>query len=68
MDYQGNGTRRRYSVEFKERAVRMAYQLREETGQEFGAIKRVAGQLGCGVESLRGWVKQDEIDRANVPG
>lgn len=46
----------------------MVYQLREETGQEFGAIKRVAGQLGCGVESLRGWVKQDEIDRGERPG
>ncbi len=46
----------RYSVEFKEPAVRMVYQLREETGQDFGAIKRVAEQLGCGVESLRGWV------------
>ena len=68
MDYQGNGTRRRYSSEFKARAVRMVYQLREETGQDFGAIKRVAGQLGCGVESLRMWVKRDEIDRGERPG
>jgi transposase len=68
MDYQGNGTRRRYSSEFKARAVRMVYQFREETGQDFGAIKRVAGQLGCGVESLRMWVKRDEIDRGERPG
>ena len=68
MDYQGNGTRRRYSVEFKARGVRMVYQLREETGEDVGAIQRVAGQLGCGVESLRTWVKRDEIDRGQRPG
>jgi transposase len=68
MDYQGDGTRRRYSAEFKARAVRMVYQLREETGQDFGSIKRVADQLGCGVESLRGWVKRDEIDNGKRPG
>lgn len=68
MDYQGNGTRRRYSSEFKVRAVRMVYQLREEMGQETGGIKRVAEQLGCGVESLRTWIKQDEIDRGEGPG
>jgi len=68
MDYQGDGTRRRYSVEFRQRAVRMVYQLREETGEDVGAIQRVAGQLGCGVESLRTWVKRDEIDRGERPG
>jgi len=68
MDYQGDGTRRRYSPEFKARAVRMVYQLREETGEQTGGIKRVADQLGCGVESLRGWLKRDEIDRGERPG
>ena len=68
MDYRGDGTRRRYSVELKARAVRMVYQLREETGQQTGSIKRVADQLGCGVESLQGWVKRDEIDCGDRPG
>ena len=68
MDYQGDGTRGRYSSEFKTRAVRMVYQLREETGQKSGGLKRVAEQLGCGVESLRGWVKRDEIDRGERRG
>lgn len=61
-------TNRRYSAEFKERAVRMVRQLREETGEKKGTIGRVAGQLGCGVESLRSWVRQDEIDRGETPG
>jgi len=61
-------THRRYSAEFKERAVRMVRQLREETGEKKGTIGRVAGQLGCGVESLRSWVRQDEINRGETPG
>ncbi|MFQ5555339.1 MAG: hypothetical protein ACE5GC_08225 [Acidimicrobiia bacterium] len=48
MDSQGMGTSRRYSAEFKERAVRIVYQLRAETGQRQGMITRVARQLGWG--------------------
>ncbi len=61
-------SQKRYSREFKERAVRMVRQLRAETGQEQGTIQRVANQLGCGVESLRLWVKQAGIDAGEVPG
>ncbi len=46
----------------------MVRQLREETGEQTGGIKRVADQLGCGVESLRGWLKRDEIDNGERPG
>ncbi len=65
---RGTGTSRRYSPEFKERAVRMVGQLRGETGEGKGTVGRVADQLGCGVESLRSWVKQDEIDRGETVG
>ena len=68
MDIQDRSTTRRYSPEFKERAVRMVYQLRAETGQRQGMISRVARQLGCGVESLRTWVNRDEIDGGQRPG
>src|SRR5437879_10615859 len=61
-------SQRRYSPELKERAVRMVRQLRAETGQDHGSIQRVAGQLGCGVESLRLWVKQAGIDAGEAPG
>jgi transposase len=61
-------THRRYSAEFKERAVRLVRELRAETGQEFGSIARVAEQLGCGTESLRLWVKQAAVDAGEQPG
>ena len=56
------------AAEFKERAVRMVHQLREETGHKQGTITRVADQVGCGVESLRTWVKQGEVDAGHRPG
>ena len=61
-------TTRRYSPELKERAVRMVVQLRKETGEKHGSVKRVAEQLDIGVESLRSWVKQTEIDAGERPG
>lgn len=46
----GRPTTRRCSEAEKERAVRAVRQLRKELGSEHGTIKRVADQLGIGVE------------------
>ncbi len=64
----GKKTARRYSTEEKDQAVRLGLELRAETGQKHGAVKRVAEQLGYGVESVRGWVRQHEIDNGERAG
>jgi transposase len=64
----GKPTTRRYSEAEKERAVRAVRQLRKELGTDHGTIGRVAKQLGIGMESLRSWVRQAEIDDGVKPG
>jgi transposase len=59
---------RRYSQELRDRAVRMVLGLREETGERHGSVKRVADQLDIGIESLRSWVRQHEVDHGARPG
>ncbi|AXO23665.1 IS3 family transposase [Mycobacterium avium] len=61
-------TSRRYSPEEKAGAVRMVRALRAELGTEQGTVSRVARQLGYGVESVRSWVRQADIDDGYAPG
>src|SRR6185436_13362593 len=61
-------TSRRYSLEEKAAAVRMVRTLRTELGTEQGTVARVARQLGYGVESVRSWVRQADIDEGLAPG
>ena len=64
----GKPTTRRNSPEEKAAAVRMVRTLRAELGTEHGTVQRVAAQLGYGVESVRSWVKQADIDEGHVAG
>ena len=46
-------TGRRYSPDERAQAVRLVRALRDEVGTSHGTVRRVAEQLGYGVESVR---------------
>ena len=46
----------------------MVRSLQAETGMRHGAVRGVAEQLGYGVEWVRSWVKQADVDDGVRPG
>src|SRR3712207_700023 len=67
-DNQPHPATKRYPPALRARAVRMVRETIAAEGESFGVITRVARQLGIGAESLRGWVRQAEIDGGERPG
>jgi len=58
----GKATRRRYSAEVRERAVRLVREHGSEYGSQWGASRAIAEKIGCSAEALRNWVRQSERD------
>ncbi len=52
----------RYPTEVRERAVRLVIEHRDQYETKWAAITSVAEKFGCSAETLRGWVRQAEVD------
>ncbi len=53
----------RYPPELRERAMQLVREHREEHPSEWAAIQSIAGKLGMTPETLRLWLRRDEVDR-----
>jgi transposase len=58
----------RYPPELRERAIRLVREHRDEHPSESAAIQSIAGKLGMTPETLRLWVRRDEVDHGKRPG
>jgi transposase len=58
----------RYPPELRERAIRLVREHRNEHPSESAAIQSIAGKLGITPETLRLWVRRDEVDQGRRPG
>ena len=66
MEFMASGRKR--PPEFRERAIRMLREWREQRGRPDGGFPEVALQLGIHTETLRNWVRQDDVDNGVRPG
>jgi transposase len=46
----------------------MVHEHKSERGSQWQAIRSMAEKLGCTLETLRRWVRQDERDHGRRPG
>ena len=58
----------RYSPEVRERAVRMVLEHEREHSSQWAAIVSIASKIGCTPETLRKWVRREEVDTGRRGG
>src|SRR5215470_6745885 len=59
---------RKYPDELRDRAIRLVEDIAGEAGNVTAACRRIGEQLGINADTLRGWVKQAQIDGGKRPG
>ena len=62
------GRPRRYSLEVRERAVRLVFDHDHDHDLQWASIRLVAEKIECTSETLRHWVRQAERDTGRRPG
>ena len=58
----------RYPQEMRERAVRMVVEHRDEYPTEWSALASISSKLGMTPETLRTWLRRDQVDSGRRPG
>ena len=53
---------KKYSLEVKERAVRMVLESRSEHPSLWAAVESIAAKIGCMPQTLHEWVRKHEVD------
>src|SRR5579863_3036156 len=61
-------SRKQLPAELRERAVKMVFELRAETGETWRTVARAGRQLGVSPETLRNWVSQAQVDSGERAG
>ncbi len=61
-------TTNRYSLEIRERAVRLVFEHQSEHELQWAAINFIASKIGCTAETLHKWVRRSEVDKGKRVG
>jgi transposase len=61
-------TKKQYSTEVKQRAVRLVLDQQAKLGSQWAAVVSVAEKLGCAAQTLHRWVVLAECDEGKRPG
>ncbi len=61
-------TKKRYSPEIRERAVRMVFDHQNGYESQWAAMCSISSKIGCTAETLRKWVRRSEIDQGKRTG
>ena len=59
---------KKYPDELRQRAVRLVMDAQKNPADRRGACTRIGAQLGIPADTIRGWVKTEEIDQGVRPG
>ncbi len=62
------GRKSKYSPEVRERAVRLVIESLPSHESEWAAISSVAAKIGCTPETLRKWLRREQVDSGQRAG